>query len=230
MIKTLYKNYRNLLAEQDIMEQSNPAEELSGGSLLNKAARLISTIFVPPSLTIIIFTFFALYLEKDFVSSAVVLSVAYTFGFVFQIIMFFYFRRKGRIADQDASIRRERTIPMLTAVLFYIAGLIVLAAAGINMTITAFWSCYITNTLTAVLINRYWKISAHAGGIAGPLAALTFVSGIKAFPFFVLLPLVGWARIRLKQHSWMQVAAGGILGFIITYFQILLIVMAAGKV
>jgi membrane-associated phospholipid phosphatase len=59
---------------------------------------------------------------------------------------------------------------------------------------------------------------------AGSLAAVTYVFGLIALIFTVVILLVGWSRIQLKVHNFAQVAAGIILAFISTYLQIYFIV------
>ncbi|MGB5289440.1 MAG: hypothetical protein WBN42_13215 [Ignavibacteriaceae bacterium] len=190
----------------------------------DKFARIISTLFVPPSFTIIFFTIFAFLLETEPIKIAVTILVALLFGFTAQIILFLVFRRKGKIVDLDASIKEERTTPFLISVGFYLIGLIVLKSFNVNIISIAFWFCYISNTLFTILINKHWKISAHAMGAAGPLAAVTFIFGPVALIFAPLVFLIGWARIQLKVHDFAQVSAGILLAFISTFLQIFLIV------
>ena len=190
----------------------------------DKLARIISTVFVPPSFTIIIFTLFAFHLETEPTQRYITIFVALIFGFISPIVLFLYYRKKGKIIDLDASIKEERTIPMSISIIFFIIGLLVLIAFQVNIVSIAFWFCYISNTLITIIINKNWKISAHTMGAAGPLAAVTFVFGPIALVFSVIVVLVGWSRIQLKCHSFAQVMTGGIFAFISTYLQIYLIV------
>ncbi len=190
----------------------------------DKLARIISTVFVPPSFTIIIFTIFAFYLEIDFTKQLVTLLVAFIFGFVSPIVLFLHYRKKGKIIDIDASIKEERTVPMSISVIFFIAGFVLLIIFNVNIISIAFWFCYISNTLVTIFINEKWKISAHTMGAAGPLAAVTFLFGPIMLVFLIIVVLVGWSRIQLKCHTFGQVMAGGIFAFISTYIQIYLIV------
>ena len=154
----------------------------------------------------------------------VTILIALIFGFTAQIVLFLILRRKGKIIDLDASVKEERTIPFLISVGFYFAGLIILIMSKVNIISIAFWFCYISNTLITILINRHWKISAHAMGASGPLAAITYVFGPAALVFSLLIFLVGWASIRLKVHSFVQVLAGILFAFASTYLQILFVV------
>ncbi len=190
----------------------------------DKLARIISTVFVPPSFTIIIFTIFTFYLEIDFTKKLVTMLVAFIFGFVSPIVLFLHYRKKGKIVDIDASIKEERTLPMSISVIFFIVGFVFLIIFNVNIISIAFWFCYISNTLVTIFINEKWKISAHTMGAAGPLAAVTFLFGPIMLVFLAIVVLVGWSRIQLKCHTFGQVMAGGIFAFISTYIQIYLIV------
>ncbi len=64
-------------------------------------------------------------------------------------------------------------------------------------------------------INYFWKISLHTAFMAAAVVVLIMVYGAAAAWTFVLLPLVAWARMELKQHSWAQLAAGAILAAVI---------------
>ncbi len=192
-------------------------------SISIKTARIISILFVPPSFTIIIFTIFAFLLEDTAFRSFILISTALVFGFFMPVIMFTIFRKKGLIADVDAKIKEERTFPFLLSVLFYAAGLIILIYYRIDLVSIAFWFCYISNTLLLVIINKYWKISAHMMGASGPFAALVYVFGFAALPFIILLIFIGQARIKLECHTLNQVVAGALFAFISTYVQMYLI-------
>jgi membrane-associated phospholipid phosphatase len=190
----------------------------------DKLARIVSTVFVPPSFTIIIFTIFSFYFETDFAKISVTILVALVFGFISPILLFLHYRKSGKIIDVDASIKEERTVPMSISVIFYIIGFVLLLLYKVNIITIAFWFCYISNTLIALTINKMWKISAHTMGASGPIAVLIFIFGAGALVFLIIPVLVGWSRIQLKCHNLSQVIAGGIFAFISTYFQIYLIV------
>ena len=124
----------------------------------------------------------------------------------------------------DASIKEERTAPFLISGIFYIIGLIILITQHIDVISIAFWFCYISNILIVVLINKYWKISVHALGASGALAALFFAAGPSGLIFFFIPVLVGWSRVKLRFHTLSQVLAGAALGFCSVYLQMTLIV------
>ena len=196
---------------------------------VKKFARFISILLVPPSFTIIVFALFAFTLETETIKIIVTILTALIFGFISPIILFFILRKKGKLKDIDASIKEERTFPFFIAVVFYSAGLVVLILFNVNLISIAFWFCYISNTLLTILINKYWKISAHSMGAAGALAAVFYVFGLPVLLFGIIVLLLGWARIYLKMHSLSQVIAGIILAFVSVFLQMTIIVNLFGN-
>ena len=190
----------------------------------DKFARIISTLFVPPSFTVIVFTVFAFTLEVEPLKRAVIILTSLIFGFIAPIVLFFILRNKNKLADLDASVKEERTFPFSIAILFYTIGLIIFIIFQINIISIAFWFCYISNTILTIFINKHWKISAHSMGASGPLAAVIYVFGPSALIFTLLVFLSAWSRIQLKVHSIAQVTAGILIAFISTYLQIFFIV------
>lgn len=192
--------------------------------LSHQIARLISTIFVPPSFTLLVFIFFAFRYENDPTKILAVILTAFVFGFAALIVMFFILRSKKLIADSDASIKEERTFPFIVAIGFYIIGLLLLLYFEVQIISFAFWFCYISNTIITIIINKFWKISAHSMGVSGAMAALFVSIGTGSLFMLILVALIGWARIKLKCHTFMQVAAGILLAFFSTLIQMNLII------
>jgi hypothetical protein len=190
---------------------------------LNKFARFISTLFVPPSFTIIIYAIFAITVETDSTNKLLTFLIPFIFGFTAPIVLFLILRKKGKLADQDASIKEERTFPFLIAVLFYSTGLYLMIKFNLHIISIAFWFCYISNTIITIVINKSWKISAHAMGAAGPFAAVVFAFGLIGFVMLPIVLLVSWSRIELKCHTRLQVVAGILLAFFSVYLQMYLI-------
>ncbi len=60
-------------------------------------------------------------------------------------------------------------------------------------------------------INYYWKISLHTAFTAATIMVVSLVYGVNAIWTVVLLPLVAWSRIELKQHTVVQVIIAAVL-------------------
>jgi membrane-associated phospholipid phosphatase len=175
-----------------------------------------------------VFTIFALTLENNFQNKILTILISFIFGFASPIVLFFILRKKGKIIDQDASIKEERTTPFLIAMIFYLVGLLLMIKFDLNIISIAFWFCYFSNTLITIIINKFWKISAHSMGASGAAAATIFVFGLYGIISLVIVFLVGWSRVKLKCHSLGQVLGGIILAFSSVYVQMFLIIKYFG--
>ena len=66
-----------------------------------------------------------------------------------------------------------------------------------------------------VVVTHWWKMSIHTGVAGGTVAVLTAVYGPWALTATPLVPLVGWARVRLSAHTVPQVLVGAAVGTLI---------------
>jgi membrane-associated phospholipid phosphatase len=62
------------------------------------------------------------------------------------------------------------------------------------------------------LVTLFWKISFHGATITAAATATVIVIGSWTWPVMLLVPLVGWARIRLERHTPRQVIFGSLVG------------------
>lgn len=125
--------------------------------------------------------------------------------------------------DMDIPERTDRNYPLLLVLLSYSIGVIVLYLLNAPLITTVLMFCYFSNTLIVFFINLYWKISIHSMGVAGPAAALIYVFGPAGILFTLIIPVVMWSRVYLKEHTLSQVIMGALLGFFSTAGQIYLI-------
>lgn len=67
-------------------------------------------------------------------------------------------------------------------------------------------------------INKIVKVKAsgHACGVSGPITLLYHFLGVPALWLFLLLPIVFWARINLKRHSFKDLVTGTLVGILST--------------
>lgn len=184
----------------------------------NKTARVISTLFIPPFFSLIVF----IYLPAIFIHSASVKSLAIFNGIAFSVIfpmtLFFVFRKKKLIADDDAKIKEQRLIPFLWGIGFYLVGLVFFLLLNVPAIITYLWISNIIITSCIIIVNLFWKISVHAAGVGTFLGLMFFLFGYHSLFLIILVLLVCWSRIYLKCHNIFQVSAGALLGFSVVYF------------
>jgi len=149
-------------------------------------------------------------------------TISFIFGFLLPVLLFFYFRHKKKISNNDATKKEERQFPYLFSTFFAVFAVISLFFIHSDLIIILSYATYVINTVLLIIINKYWKISAHAIGVASPWAIILYTN-FSLFPVFILILLVvGWSRIKLKVHSLLQVIAGSIFGFCFTFIELIL--------
>ncbi|PIW98152.1 MAG: hypothetical protein COZ80_12090 [Ignavibacteria bacterium CG_4_8_14_3_um_filter_37_9] len=187
-----------------------------------RVARIISMLFIPPVLTLFSFSFLGFSYEPSLDGKILVFGSTFLLTFLLPIVFFLLMLKKNKIVNQDAEVKEERTIPFLFGLSLLLIGYFFLRAHDIQPITLAFWFSYITNTAIIIIINKIWKISIHALGIAAPLVLFLYIGSWIAYPLTLLLYLVGWTRINLKCHTFTQVIAGAFFGFLSTYVQLYL--------
>ena len=126
--------------------------------------------------------------------------------------------------DYDIPEKRARARPFEIAILSYLAGFTTLVTIGAPVMLSGLMLAYLINTCAMFLITLVWKISVHAAGVTGPLSFLVFKLGLLwGFLYLLVIP-VGLIRIRLRQHTLLQVLAGAVLSAALTWAQIIFLV------
>jgi len=81
-------------------------------------------------------------------------------------------------------------------------------------------ACLVSAVIATVLgyvINRYTKLSLHSAAMAGCTAVLLWTAPLIGIIMAVCAPLVGWARIRLKHHTPVQILIGWMVSMICVF-------------
>jgi membrane-associated phospholipid phosphatase len=144
------------------------------------------------------------------------------------------FRYTKVIKDLHMTDRKDRYIPFVFITIFYVVVTYLMTQQpwfDRNMTIAM-----VAMTAVVVITNVvtfYWKISAHAAGIAGWLGFILVFSRIYVNSNTLLIPLilaillnglVIWSRLYLNAHKPKESLGGFALGFLLCYCSILFFV------
>jgi membrane-associated phospholipid phosphatase len=120
--------------------------------------------------------------------------------------------RKGKWDGHHVRDRSGRLIPLLAIIvsLTLLCGLLIGLKAPRDM--LALTTAMLSAIVVAAAITWRWKVSLHTAVAGGGIGALQIVYGWPALILWLLLPLVGWARVEVGDHSWGQVLAGAAVG------------------
>lgn len=139
-------------------------------------------------------------------------------------LLLFWGVRSGKYSDASVSVREQRTS------IYAVGGaclVILLAVLIIGKAPVVIIACLISAVIATALgywINRYTKLSLHSAAMAGCTAVLLWTAPLIGVIMAIFAPLVGWARIRLKHHTPVQILIGWMVSMICVFvaFQLML--------
>ncbi|NPV56615.1 MAG: phosphatase PAP2 family protein [Anaerolineae bacterium] len=125
--------------------------------------------------------------------------------------------KRGNISDFDIYYREQRKLPYLVTLSCSMVTVTAMLIGGAPMIFVIIIAASLTQMMIMFLINRRWKISAHAAGMASFSMFLFHSLGVTALPALFGIPLMIWSRVRLKRHTLFQTLAGSALGIIVFF-------------
>jgi membrane-associated phospholipid phosphatase len=186
-------------------------------------ARLISQLFHPILLNIVSFLIVG-YAALPTHAEGLKWSGICILMLVLPPTIFYSIRlRQGVYADEDVSIREQRNELYLFGFSWVLVAMPVLGYLGAPQPFLALMICALALGLINGGINLFWKISAHATAIASTATiALLYSQSVGAI-LWACAFAVGWARVRTRNHTPMQVLAGfcSAVAVILVVFQLL---------
>lgn len=146
---------------------------------------------------------------------AVVISVLPVLTFVIYMV------RTKKLDGIFINPRKQRNRIYPLAALLGVVGAVVMYVADAPEILFVTFVTGLAAVVMFMTINLWWKISLHTGFIAAAAAIIIMVFDVKTSWIALAVPLVGWARLELKLHTWQQVTAGAVLAAAVTviFFQ-----------
>ncbi|WP_243709770.1 phosphatase PAP2 family protein [Micromonospora sp. 15K316] len=120
--------------------------------------------------------------------------------------------RRGRLTDHHVGQREQRRIPLLVGLCSVVVGLVLLVGLGAPRPVVALAVAGAIGLVVAVTVSHWWKMSIHSAVAAGTVVILVLTFGARLLLTAPLLALVGWSRVRLRDHTVPQVVVGGLVG------------------
>jgi membrane-associated phospholipid phosphatase len=134
------------------------------------------------------------------------------FAAVLPTLFISYGVRHGRWDDRNVGARRPRLIVLAFITTSVAAGLILLAVLGAPGMLTGYLAFMLASVAVLAAITTVWKISIHCAVASGSVAILALTYGLLVLPGYLLVALLGWSRVAVKDHTTAQVVAGSVLG------------------
>jgi hypothetical protein len=165
-------------------------------------ARWVSHVISPHIVGVVVFSILTLtYSDKPF---EVLLWVAFIVPFLVipPLVYLLWLVRQGAIEDIYMPNRATRVRPLTVMMgwFFVCLGLIHYWEAPPLVEVLILLISMLVGVLS--LVTLFWKISFHGATITAAATTTVMVSSsYYVWPVMLLVPLVGWSRIRLKRHT-----------------------------
>ena len=124
----------------------------------------------------------------------------------------YWLLRRGKIETFHIPNRENRKGVYLVIIGSNILGVLVMLALDAPFLLLAFGIMGVMQSTLLFLVNIYWKISGHTTAISGLSVFIVAALGWSMSPVLMIVPLVAWARIKTKSHSFWQTVAGVMTG------------------
>ena len=194
-------------------------------------ARLLSALFSPllmGTYGIILAMWLSYLCYSPMRAKLIVIAVTFVATCAIPVIAIFLLNRLGVVKNPRLNDRADRTVPYIICTICYLALAIYYHFVNAPIWLSMLMLGGAGALIVLSIVNRWWKISVHAAGIAGIVALLLrmFMAGDYMSPATQwwlivsvgLAGMLGSARIWLGRHTLMQVLAGYAVGFCSVFF------------
>lgn len=146
----------------------------------------------------------------------ILLPILLGLNVILPIFLFFLVLAKGKVSDIDVTKRQERHQLIGTLSIILVISSLISFYLGNNL----FFVLQLTAlamTLTIFLVTLRFKISGHALMNTGAVFVVNYLFEYRLLWLFLVVPLIGFARIYLKKHSLIEVLTGVAVGLVEPY-------------
>jgi membrane-associated phospholipid phosphatase len=125
--------------------------------------------------------------------------------------------RRGELVDIHMPHRESRIKPLSVIMTWLLICILLLHNWGAPPALDFLLVAVLFQVGVLSLVTLFWQISFHSATISAAAATAVAVGGTTVWPITItlLVPLVGWSRVRLRRHTFRQVTAGCVIGTLI---------------
>lgn len=170
-----------------------------------------------PLIVITFIYFFVSYMEK-YPAKDVVMFLLWTTLIVGSVIFTaaLWVKVRKNLPNLDIIEREDRYLPYLASFVGYlILWLIEPAKLPEYPMLHAVVLSVMLGVLICGIVNLWWKISFHGFSMALFSVFVMYYSTIVGLLFLLFTAAIGWSRVYKGVHTWYQVFAGAVVGFVV---------------
>ena len=188
------------------------------GILLNKFAKIISYIFDGSFISIPILLIICLIVVDNKIEAVGWAFLCLLFGTVIPYLYIGFLYKKKEIDHMHIPKKENRIKPLLVSCVSYIICFIILYVLDGPLFLKSIFAVSIVSTIILTIITYFWKISLHTSWITFIVITFNILFGRWMLFMIPLIPVIGWARVRIKEHTVNQVILGVGISTITTFF------------
>lgn len=186
-------------------------------------AKLVSFLF-HPVLFFLVMPFFVEYRLTDSKLYAFKWTIFSSIFIFLGIFLVFLGILKGIFSDFDVSKRQERYrfygILLILALIYFF---ITIAFKGILFPLTVISFGIIVGVVVFDIVNHFTKASVHMAVASAFVLSMGILFSYKVlFILIWIIPVVAWARVKIKEHTLIEIIAGTFLGIGVTLFTVII--------
>ena len=173
-------------------------------------AHWVSNVLNPPLISVL-----GIFLMASFLGTPDAWRYAVLFVILVVIVPTLYvylLLKRGKIETFHIPNRQNRKGVYMVIIASNVLGVIIMLILNAPFLLLAFGIMGVMQSTLLFLVNLYWKISGHTTAISGLSVFIVAALGWSMYPVLMIVPLVAWARIRTKSHSFWQTIAGVLTG------------------
>jgi membrane-associated phospholipid phosphatase len=174
----------------------------------DRLARILSYIFDGTFISIPIFIIICLLTIQNTIQAMGWAFLCILFGVIIPYIYVLILFRRKRIFDMHIPNKKNRMKPLIISFLSYSAGLVVMYILKAPLILKSIFTISVISSVIFMLVTNFWKISLHTSWITFVVITFYILFGIWMLLLTPLVPIVGWARVKIRRHTITQVVLG----------------------
>lgn len=120
--------------------------------------------------------------------------------------------RRGSWEDRHVGQRRRRLVVLPFVMLSVLVGLVAMFRLDAPTEMTAMVLAMFAALIPIVVITVWWKVSVHTAVASGAVVCVAIALGPWWLLLYPAVPLIGWSRVVLRDHTTAQTVVGAVVG------------------
>lgn len=191
---------------------SELAGDVEAGARVDRLALMVTDASSPALVVVATLVAVSWHSADSVAQAAAVVATSVFFIAVVPYAYLLWRLRQRTAGDRHVQIRSQRLPLLMVGLLSTAVGVVGLVSIGAPRDLLALAGADVAGLAVVSILTRRWKISMHTAVAGGAAVIALLVFGPPAALLLLLLPLIGWARQRLRHHSMSEVLAGLAIG------------------